>query len=145
MAATDNSKFLNKTDLASVLTRIRAYVDGSAQAGVKCNTTAYWDAAFGFVPAPGEIIVYTDHDSIEEVGENDEIIVRDVPGIKIGTGNAYVQDLVFVDEGVARRLFRHLSDSDIHITAAERIAWNNKLNVNDASEVSNEALVFNRN
>lgn len=51
-----------------------------------------------------------------------------VPGIKIGSGNAYVQDLMFVGESsveievedLKQQVEDHIEDSDVHTTDEER-------------------------
>ena len=73
-----------------------------------------------------------------------------MPNIKIGTGNAYVQDLAFVDENTKNILLEHIHNQDIHTTLAEKIFWNNKINVDDATEqitgeLEEETLILNRN
>lgn len=65
-----------------------------------------------------------------------------IPGIKIGSGNAYVQDLAFIDEDTRRTLAEHIEDLDIHVTAEEKAFWNNKVNTEDT--VVGETLVFTR-
>lgn len=112
-------------------------VEGKAD--IKSGTTAYW-AASGYIPAADEIIVYTDKSSKVVDG-----VTVYTPGIKIGSGNAYVSDLVFVGDDVADSLLAHMSDDVRHITAAERSSWNNKLNVDDNFEVEGTTLVLNRN
>lgn len=104
--------------------------------GVYSGTTAYWNSQVGYIPAAGEIIVYTDYQTVDG---------KDVPGIKVGSGNGYVQDLAFLNEGDSDALLSHINNNDIHITPAERDFWNRKLNVADASEVVEETLIFNRN
>lgn len=108
--------------------------------GVYSGTTAYWNSQLGYIPAAGEIIVYTDYQTVEEDGQT-----KYVPGIKVGSGNGYVQDLAFLNEGDSEALLNHITNTDIHITPQERARWNNKLNVTDASEVVEETLIFNRN
>ena len=108
------------------------------------HTTAYWDAATGYVPADGEIVVYTDYSTITETVEG-QTVTKYVPGIKIGSGNGYVQDLAFVGEDVKNDIIAHLTNTSIHIQTGERDFWNNKLNVNDNQEVVNEVLILNRN
>ena len=99
---------------------------------MKRDTTANWDSAVGFVPLAGEIIVYTDYRQ-ETTIENGQSVTKNVAGIKIGDGNAYVQDLPF-QSGV--------TEKDIAF-------WSNKLNYDSTLEVNsqlvNETLVFNRN
>ena len=106
----------------------------------KHDTTANWNAATGFIPMAGEIIIYTDHKTKVVNGETVYI-----PGVKVGSGNAYVQDLAFLGESEAADLLTHTGNADIHVTAADKAAWNNKLNVNDNVETINEVLIFNRN
>lgn len=115
-----------------------AYASLSDAHGAKYNTTAYWNNQIGFIPQAGEIIIYSDYHS--EVVGNTTVYY---PGIKIGSGNAYVQDLVFLNEDETNRLTQHLQDNVRHITAAERTLWNNKLNVE--TTITNETLVFTRN
>lgn len=109
---------------------------------VRYNTTAYWNAQVGYIPAAGDIIIYSDFKTHEEDGETIY-----TPGIKVGSGNAYVQDLAFINDSDAdyTEMIEHMANTHIHITDAERAYWNNKLNVNDLQEVVGESLVFNRN
>ena len=120
---------------------------------LKRDTTENWNKAIGFIPLPGEVIVYEDYETktytIEEYGETVTKTVK-IPNIKIGTGNAYVQDLVFVDEETRNILIEHINNLDIHTTLAEKLFWNNKINVDDAEEqitgeLDEETLVLNRN
>ncbi len=104
--------------------------------GIYRQTTAYWNAQTGYVPEAGDIIIYSDYKTVDGV---------DVPGIKVGSGNGYVQDLAFLGEADSQALLAHIADSGMHTSAAEKLSWNNKLNVNDEAEVVEEALVFNRN
>ena len=119
----------------------------------KHDTTANWDAAIGFIPLPGEVIIYDDYETktytVEEYGETVTKTVY-IPNIKIGTGNAYVQDLGFVDEKTREILLAHIRDNDIHVTLQEKLFWNNKINVDDSEdtlsgELSDETLILNRN
>ena len=118
----------------------------------KRDTTAHWDAAVGFIPLAGEVIVYEDYDTrTYTVEQNGETIIETVliPNMKIGTGNAYVQDLAFVDESVRNLLLAHINNQEIHVALGDRIFWNNKINVDDAyeqisGELEDETLVLNR-
>ena len=110
----------------------------------KRDTTANWNAARGFIPLEGELIVYNDYATIRKVinGVEQDVVV---PAIKIGDGRAYVQDLPFVNDDLRNQILNHINNPEIHVTMAEKLFWNNKLNVDDSSEVVNEALIFNRN
>ena len=119
----------------------------------KRDTTENWNNAIGFIPLAGEVIVYTDYETktyqTEEYGETVTKTVQ-IPNIKIGTGNAYVQDLAFVDEKTRDILMAHIQDYDIHVTLQEKVFWNNKINVDDAAEqvsgeLADETLILNRN
>lgn len=127
---------LNRTgdDVAELLTRMADRVP------FLYNTTTYWNSQRGYIPKAGEIIIYSDYQTIDDCGK-----IINVPGIKIGSGNAYVQDLAFLDSYDAQTMINHIADLSIHITGAERKFWNNKLNVDDNHEVVGEELIFNRN
>lgn len=125
----------------------------NARIQIKHDTTANWDAAIGFIPLPGEIIVYDDYQvkTWEEV-EYGEVVTKhaNIPGVKIGTGNAYVQDLQFIEGDLREKLLNHINNTDLHTSLAEKLFWNNKLNVDDAyeqthEELVDETLVLNRN
>lgn len=120
---------------------------------LKRDTTDNWNNARGFIPMAGEVIVYTDYETktytVEEYGETVTKTVE-IPNIKIGTGNAYVQDLAFVDEQTRNILMDHIHNQEIHTTLAEKLFWNNKINVDDAKEqitgkLDKETLILNRN
>ena len=125
----------NTDEVQAILDRVEA---GGAVA--KAKTTAEWNATSGFVPEAGEIIIYTDYQTVTEGGET-----RYIPGVKIGSGNGYVQDLAFVGERDSEILLAHIHDAIMHTTVAEKAFWDNKLNVTDAREVVGETLIFNRN
>ena len=120
---------------------------------IKHDTTENWNNAIGFIPLPGEIIVYDDYEvktyTVEEYGEAVTKTAL-IPNIKIGTGNAYVQDLAFVDEKTRDILMTHINDHDIHVTLQEKFFWNNKINIDDSEDVIHdelleEMLILNRN
>lgn len=108
--------------------------------GLKYGTTEEWNNDINFIPMPGEIVVYSDYKTKEVDGKTVYI-----PGIKIGSGNAYIQDLAFVNDDVSEQLYDHIRNTAIHVTEEEKQRWNNKLNVDDTAEVLNESLIFNRN
>lgn len=124
-----------------------------ARIKIKHDTTENWNNAVGFIPLAGEIIVYDDYETktwtVEEYGET-VTKTANIPNIKIGTGNAYVQDLCFVDEKTRDMLMEHINDHDIHVTLGEKAFWNNKLNYDSAYEevygkLENGVLTLNRN
>ena len=64
--------------------------------GIFYGTTEYWNSQYDFVPESGQIIIYSDYTSKEVNGQTIYF-----PGIKIGSGNSYVQDLTFVGQDKA--------------------------------------------
>lgn len=124
-----------------------------ARIKVKHDTTEHWNNARGFIPLQGEIIVYDDYQvktyTVEEYGEQVTKTVY-IPNIKIGTGNAYVQDLAFVDKDLRDTLMSHINNQELHTTLQEKLFWNNKVNIDDLydkqyEELEEETLIFNRN
>ncbi len=120
---------------------------------IKHDTTENWNNAIGFIPLPGELIVYDDYETktytAEEYGQ---VVTKtiNIPNVKVGTGNAYVQDLAFIDESIRDIVIKHIQDHDIHVTLQEKVFWNNKVNIDDDydkvhGEVIDELLIFNRN
>lgn len=118
----------------------KAELDALGEIKLLYDTTAHWDAATGFIPAEGQLVVYSDHYTIVRDGHT-----LYVPGFKVGTGNGYIQDLVFVGDKTVQDLAQHIADGTVHVTASERLLWNSKLNIDDSAEVVNETLILNRN
>lgn len=120
---------------------------------LKRDTTANWNNAVGFIPLPGEVIVYEDYETkTYTVEENGHTVTKtvNIPNIKVGTGNAYVQDLAFVDEKTRSLLLDHIQDQNVHVSTEEKTFWNNKINVDDMyelvhGELEDETLVLTRN
>ena len=119
---------------------------------LKRDTTSNWNNAVGFIPLQGEVIIYTDYQTkswtVEEYGETVTKTVN-IPGLKIGDGLAYVQDLPFVDEELREKLMNHINNMDIHVTLADKEFWNNKVNIDDSDELVSgdlvdDTLIFNR-
>lgn len=104
------------------------------------DTTENWNAKREFVPLRGEVIIYTDHGSMDD-GYGNTI---SVPGVKIGDGSAYLIDLPFVGNDVRYQILteirEHSGNTIIHVTPEEKEFWSNKLNctINDGN------LTFNR-
>ena len=111
---------------------------------LKRDSTANWNAARGMIPLRGELIIYNDYKTIQKEIDG-EIRTVQIPGIKIGDGSAYVQDLPFIDEELRDKIMLHINNPNIHVTLEEKIFWNNKLNVDDNAELVDGALILNRN
>ena len=88
--------------------------------GAYSGTTAEWSAKTSLVSEKDVLYIYTDHTTTTVNGDT-----INIPGIKIGDGQAYVVDLPFV--AVDEPTFAaHVNDNVRHVTQAEREFWNNK-------------------
>lgn len=115
-------------------------LDPESLSRVESGTTAYWNSKVDYIPPEGALIIYTDYYSEAVDGETVYY-----PNIKVGSGNGYVQDLVFIGQHETQLLLDHITNLNIHVTSNDKLNWNNKLNIDDANEVINEILIFNRN
>ena len=93
------------------------------------DTAAHWLSHSTYIPNRNDILIWTER-------------TNGIPGIKIGDGLAYNVDLPFVGDDYIEMLNLHSSNTTVHITAAERTRWDNKLNCEDT--VIGETLILNR-
>lgn len=96
------------------------------------DTTANWNATPSLESQKGAIYIYSDY---KKDANN-----KDVPGIKIGDGDAYVIDMPFIDAP----LWEHINNSGIHVTPAEKEFWNNKVTAYLSGD-NPKLLVFSKN
>ena len=94
---------------------LQDYLNLNLDKQVLFDSTAGWSNQTSLVSETDHLYVYTDYQT--DSGGNA------IAGIKVGDGNAYVVDLPFID-AIA---MEHIADTTIHITDAERTAWNNKV------------------
>lgn len=57
---------------------------------LKTDTTENWEKATNFIPKKGEICIYSDRFQLEDSSY--------VPGIKVGDGTSYVNELEFMGD-----------------------------------------------
>ena len=121
-------------------TETETVYDGQGGGHCFLDTTENWNARVGYIPLRSDIIVYTDHGQMDDGYGN----MIDVPGVKIGDGNAYLIDLPFVGADVRYQILQelraHSGNTLIHVTPEDRAFWNNKLNCT----VNNGNLILNR-
>ena len=108
----------------------------NARIRVRRDTTANWNTHRDFIPLLGEVVVYMDHEQIDD-GQGNTV---NVPGVKIGDGTSYLIDLPFVGDETLAELQEHIGNTNIHVTTAEKQFWDNKLNC----QIDNETLIINR-
>ena len=133
------NKFLNANGLRHVISDLKAYLDNKEfivatalndlndrlidqSLGIQYDTTAGWNSKIGYIPKAGALIIYSDYKSIEKDGKT--ILI---PGLKIGSGNSYVQDLAFLDEELVYQIANHIDNNIRHTSAIEKEFWNNEL------------------
>lgn len=79
------------------------------------DTTENWDKQTSLEAESGAIYVYLDYQK-----DDDD---NNIPGIKIGVDNFYLIDLPFTTS-----LYQeHIEDTAMHVTAAEKAKWNDKV------------------
>lgn len=112
---------------------VRAIASGGGfgKALATTHTTAEWATLTSYIPKKGEICVWSDYRVVDGVK---------YAGIKVGDGLAYAVDLPFVSGEYADLLTEHIEDTVVHITAAERLFWNNKV----SAEYGNETLTLSK-
>ena len=150
-ANVDEKKFLNAHGLDYFIRKLNSYpqnniipdvINGfqTALTGkqdlIHADTTANWNAHLTFIPAKGEIVIYLDKKIVEEGNET-----VTYPGIKIGDGMAYCVDLPFLGDDIAAELLAHINNSSVHVSSADRMRWDSKLNCT----VNQETLILDRN
>lgn len=122
------AKFATKADKAEFDALVASLPNVT---GIQVGTTAEWTNS-SYLPTVGEIIIYSDGGG------------QGSPRIKIGTGNAYVQDLMFLDQDLSEALNDHITNNVIHVTQEEKDRWNHKIDI-DTSELDSGTLIFTRN
>ena len=93
------------------------------------KTTEEWNSEASLISVKGAFYIYTDYSTDDEG--------RNIPGIKIGDGLAYVIDLPFLSEPYDT----HILNTIIHVTQKEKDFWNNKFRCY-MNEEDIENLVF---
>ena len=96
------------------------------------DTTANWNSYIDYIPPRGAIIVYSDYAYVPGA---------EVPNFKIGDGLAYLVDLPFVEDDLRYEFNEHIHDNTVHITAAERANWNNKVSCS-VSQISGDEYLL---
>ena len=80
---------------------------------VRYGTTEYWND-HPTQTEEGYLYIYSDYKQLDG---------RDIPGVKIGDGNAYLSDLPFTDSIYAQ----HIANAVIHVSQSDRNYWDNKV------------------
>lgn len=126
---------ISNRDVAERIAYLNQELDKKAT--ILMKTSAEWDSDLSLIGQKNTIYIYSDRDQKIDGQGN----VTNIPGIKVGDGLAYLVDLPFIDQ----LFYRHIYNSDIHVTLGQKAFWNNKLNVDDDQEVVQDVLILNRN
>lgn len=104
------------------------------------KTTQQWNSDISFISQKNVLYLYMDYKTIEKDGS--EVFI---PGLKIGDGTTYLVDLPFLNDvsDFNQQILDHINNLSIHVSAADRIFWNNKLNLSQL-QLDNENLILNR-
>ena len=106
-------------DVTWSVTKIKQVIENSGK--VLFDTTAGWNANPGLVGASEVMYVYTD-------GLNYGGVL--IPRVKIGDGSSYLIDAPFLNE----EEIDHINNQLIHVSAQDRISWNNKVTTYEPEE-----------
>ena len=122
IVATIDASFQNVLNLSASMmnltNNVNADLNSSYPTGgtnIIYNTSEYWNSHPTLISKRGYIYVYSDW-AQDSQG-------RDVAGLKVGDGKAYLIDLPFTEQ----ILIDHLNDMVRHITEQERENWNQKV------------------
>lgn len=64
------------------------------------------------------------------------------PGIKVADGKAYLVDLPFLGDSVAKVIEDHISNDKAHVSEEDREFWNNKVSCKIEENENENILVF---
>lgn len=129
------ANFLSQYSGAQVEEAIRIALNLKETNKVYSGTNAYWSEHSTFKGSSGDIIVVTDY-ALKEG--------KYIAGIKVADGLAYAIDLPYVTEILESQITEHIADTTVHITANERLSWNNKVSAR-MDTVDKENLIFTTN
>lgn len=108
-------RYLDPNGLSQYDALIKQYIIDTEIDKVLYDNTASWNSQPQLISQLGYLYIYSDYKQDSE-GNN-------IPGIKVGDGNAYLIDLPFS----TKLIDEHIANAVIHITQAEREFWNNKV------------------
>ena len=108
-------RYLDPNGLSQYDALIKQYIADTEVTKVLYADTATWNSQAQLVSQQGYIYIYSDY--------KQDSSGNDIPGIKVGDGNAYLIDLPFS----TKLIDEHIADAVAHITSAERDFWNNKV------------------
>lgn len=85
------------------------------------GTTEEWNSQRDLISTEGTVYIYSDYQTMTIDG-----VKKNIPGIKIGDGKAYLMDMPFITQA-EQALFQHIADSEIHTNSSEKNFWSQKI------------------
>lgn len=123
VTATNYHNLTNKPQINSVVIDGNVSLADLGLRGIYYDTTANWNANRSLIAEEGSLYIYKDYQTIyDEVGNPTYIA-----GIKVGDGSSYLIDMPFVSGAMTQEILNHISNTTIHVTAAEKQFWNHKV------------------
>ncbi len=135
----DYEKLTNKPTINSVVLTGALNARDLGLGNVYYDTTAAWNAQPELIAEEAAIYIYSDYQIYTDEAGNRTVIA----GLKVGDGTSYLIDMPFVTDNMSSTLINHLADTTVHITAAEREFWNNKVSAY-IDHTSSELLVLSK-
>ena len=104
----------------------------------RAKTKEEWNLNKAQIAQKNVLYIYTNFKIIQK--DNEQIAI---PGIKIGDGKTYLIDMPFLNDHsyLEDMILEHINNKSIHVSAEDRMFWNNKLNLN----LQGQNLTLNRN
>ena len=136
----DYNKLINKPMINSVVLEGAITAEDLGLARVYYDTKAAWDRQTTLVAERSVVYIYSDYKILEDEAGNQ----TEIAGIKIGDGSSYLIDMPFITDAATYMIVTHIADNTVHITAAEREFWNNKVSAFINPQSSGEELVLSK-
>jgi hypothetical protein len=118
-------KIIDLTRLGEYDLLIKEYIKQQGLDSIRVDTTASWSTQTSYVPPKGQLIIYLDGNTVDDVT---------YPKFKVGDGNAYVVDLPFTEGDFEKQLQIHIANQSIHLSATDRTKLENSIVVSLEAE-----------
>ena len=136
----DYERLVNKPQINSIELSGNLSARDLGLGKVYYDTKENWDIQRSLIAEEAAIYIYSNYEY-----EEDEVGNRiPVAGLKIGDGTSYLIDMPFVSGATTKAVIEHLANTAIHVTAAEKEFWNNKVSSYMGSGASGETLVLSK-
>lgn len=119
-------EYLNKQGVRLLWEKINELL--KTKLNFEIDTVANWATRGMKESKEGWIYIYKDYMPFEDTY---------IPGIKVGTGNAYIVDLPFTDAIYAQ----HILDSQIHVSQQDRQRWDNKITCYMSPDIQTRMII----